>query len=201
MVLTTVEHSLITLNFVFFLRSFSDMYLSLYYKWELMIHEELSMDAPKSSDFPPTLLSTQFILSLCGMFLFQRMHWCFLVDYLYYSMINPSSGSSLGVFTEHFDNISYFCPQTSRYRSLWGILGALCQISCSEFGFFLIVVSLVHEFLKGSIYIFLPACFFSHCELPIVFQCTTFVPHLFPHTGTHSCITSLFFLFLEPHTI
>lgn len=47
----SVDHSLITLNFVFFLRSFYDMYLSLYYKWELLIHEELSMDAPKSSDF------------------------------------------------------------------------------------------------------------------------------------------------------
>lgn len=122
--------------------------------------------------FPPTLLSTQFILFLCRMFMFQRKHWCFLVDCLYSSMINPSSGSSLGVFAEHFDNISYFCPQTSRYRSLWGKLGVLYQISCSEFGFFLIVVSLVHEFLKGSIYI--PSClFFSHCGLPIVFQCTT----------------------------
>ena len=116
---SSIEHSLITLNFVFFFRSFYDMYLSLYYKCELLTHEELSMDAPKSSDFfPRTLLSTQFLLFLCRMFLFQRMHWCFLVDSLYSSMINPSPGSLLGVFAEHFDNISYFCPQTSRYRSL-----------------------------------------------------------------------------------
>lgn len=176
------------------------MYLSLYCKWELLTHEVLSMDVPKLSDSPPHSSKHRIYFIFMRMFLFQRMYWCFLVDYLYYSMINPSSGSSLGVFVEHFDNIPYFCPQTSRHRSLWGMLGVLYQISCSEFGFFLIVVSLVHEFLK--VCIFIPSClFFSHCELPIVFQCTTFVPHLIPHAGTHSCISSLFFLFLEPHII